>query len=156
MTGCPFEPSNFWTRVYVEGYDYVLINNNPAHSGTSSCDFFFDPPTSSSPAFGSTLTYTPPLNTTLGTTYIVSFFYTMNTLTELPPPPTLTGPLFSLFWNNLDVLDVLQVGTGISFQFFNAQVEVTATGADTLFFKNGITSPHNLYLDDIAVFEKWF
>jgi hypothetical protein len=70
---------------------------------------------------------------------------------------TSTGPLFSVFWNNENVLDVLQVGTDISFQFLNAQVEVTATGDnDTLFFKNGVSFAHAVYLDDIAVFQKWF
>lgn len=110
---------------------------------------------STSPAFGSTLTYTQPLNTIPGQTYIISFFYTMNTLSPLPS--TQNGPLFSVFWNNEDVLDVLQVGSEISFDFLNAQVEVTATGVnDTLFFKNGVSFSHNLYLDDIAVFQKWF
>lgn len=67
------------------------------------------------------------------------------------------GPLFSVYWNNQDVLDVSQVGTEISFQFLNAQVEVTATGVnDTLFFKNGVSFAHAMYLDDIAVFQKWF
>lgn len=77
----------------------------------------------------------------------------MNTFTG----STSTGPLFSVFWNNENVLDVLQVGTDVSFQFFNAQVEVTATGAnDTLFFKNAVSFAHAVYLDDIAVFQKWF
>ncbi len=76
----------------------------------------------------------------------------MNTLSS-----TSTGRLFSVFWNNENVLDVLQVGTDVSFQFLNAQVEVTATGPnDALFFKNGVTLAHAVYLDDIAVFQKWF
>lgn len=69
---------------------------------------------------------------------------------------TSTGRLFSVFWNNENVLDVLQVGTDVSFQYLNAQVEVTATGPnDTLFFKNGVSFAHAVYLDDIAVFPKW-
>lgn len=140
--------------MFVQEYDFVLVDNFPAHSGTSSAFFFFNPPSSTSPAFGSTLTYTPELGTTQGKKYIVSFFYTMNTLSPAPTNPT--GPLFSLFWNNGDVLDIAQVGAGPSFQYLHAQVEVTATGADSLFFKNGVSFPHALYVDDIAVFEKWF
>lgn len=78
----------------------------------------------------------------------------MNTLS---PPTSATGPLFSVYWNNEKVLDVMQVGSEITFQYLNAQVEVTATGADDkLFFKNGVSFPHAMYLDDIAVFKKWF
>jgi hypothetical protein len=67
-----------------------------------------------------------------------------------------TGPLFSVFWNNQKVLDVMQVGTTVSFQYLHAQVEVTANGpGDTLFFKNGVSFAHAVYLDDIAVFQKW-
>ncbi|KAF8888173.1 hypothetical protein CPB84DRAFT_1786382 [Gymnopilus junonius] len=153
QNGCPAEPSDFWTRVFVESYDFVLVDNFPAHSGTSSCFLFFNPPDPTSPAFGSTLTYTPPLNTVAGQKYIISFFYTLNTLS--PPPTTTDGPLFSVFWNNEDVLDVLQVGTEISSAYLNGQVEVTATGDDTLFFKNGVSFSHASYLDDIAVFQKW-
>ena len=137
--------------MYIQSYDFVLIDNFPAHSGTSSCLLLFSPPTSTSAAFGSTLTYTPPLNTTPGQKYIISFFYTRNTFSS-----TSTGPLFSVFWNNQNVLDVLQVGTDISFQYLHAQVEVTATGSnDILFFKNGVSFAHAVYLDDIAVFKKW-
>lgn len=138
--------------MFVENYDYVLIDNFPAHSGTSSCFLLFSPPTSTSPAFGSTLTYTQPLNTVPGQKYIISFFYTMNTFSS----SVSTGPLFSVFWNNQKVLDVMQVGTTVSFQYLHAQVEVTANGpSDTLFFKNGVSFAHAVYLDDIAVFQKW-
>jgi hypothetical protein len=154
--GCPAESSIFWTRVFVENYDFVLIDNFLARTGTASCLFFFNPPTPTSPAFGSTLTYTQPLNTIAGETYIISFFYTMNTIDPLPAIQD--GPLFSVFWNNVDVFDVLQVGeaTGTkASMFFNAVVQVTAIGNDVLFFKNGVSFPHDLFLDDIAVYQNF-
>ncbi|PPQ98297.1 hypothetical protein CVT26_013492 [Gymnopilus dilepis] len=153
QNGCPFEPSNFWERVYVYPYDFVLVDNFPAHSGTSSLFLFFAPPDPSSPTFGSTLTYTQPLNTVAGQKYIISFFFIRSDFSPLPNPAN--GPLFSVLWNGVDVLDVLQVGTLNS--YVNVLVEVTATGAaDTLVFKNGVSFSHASYIDDIAVFPKWY
>ena len=88
-----------------------------------------------------------------GNEVLISFFYTMN---DFSPLPSNTGPLFSVYWNNQDVLEVAQVGTQPSLTYLNGQVVVTATGSDTLVFKNGVTMPHASYLDDIAVFQIWY
>jgi hypothetical protein len=154
--GCPFTPSNFWTRFVPASYDFVLVNNNPAHSGTSSAFFFFSPPSPDSYVYGSTLTYALPTNAVAGKTYVISFFYTMSDLS--PAPANLTGPLVSALWNDVSVIDAPQVGpetlNGVS--FVNILSEVVAEGGDTFTLKNGVSFPHAIYVDDIAIFEKWY
>ena len=155
--GCPFAPSAFWTRVFTAGDDFILVNNFPAHSGTSSALFFFD---SDEAVDGqtdepSTLTYTPNLNLVPGAQYLLSFFFTPNIFM----PSGGSDILFSVLWNGVDVLDVKDPANSDisqSLTFLNAQVVVTATGDDTLVFQNGAADPHQMYLDDIALFAKFF
>src|ERR1700678_137876 len=94
-----------------------------SHSGTGSA-------TSTSPAIGSTFTYTQPLNTIAGqgTSILSTFHYTMNQLST-GRKPALCSRLYSK--TTLLMLQFANPG----FQFFNALVEVTATGpsdSDTL------------------------
>ena len=155
--GCPFAPSAFWTRVFTAGDDFILVNNFPAHSGTSSALFFFD---SDEAVDGqtdepSTLTYAPNLNLDSGAQYVLSFFFTPNIFM----PSSDSDTLFSVLWNGVDVLDVKDPANSDisqSLTFLNAQVVVTATGSDTLVFQNGAADPHQMYLDDIALFAKFF
>ncbi|KAF9480573.1 hypothetical protein BDN70DRAFT_920423 [Pholiota conissans] len=154
--GCPFTPSKFWTRFVPAGYDFVLVNNNPAHSGTSSAFFFFSPPSPDAYAYGSTLDYALPTNAVAGKTYVISFFYTNSNL--FPAPANLTGPLVSALWNGVSVIDAPQVGpeTFNGLSFMNIIAEVVAQGDDTFTLKNGVAFPHAMYVDDIAIFEKWY
>ena len=155
--GCPFAPSAFWTRVFTVGNDFILVNNFPAHSGTSSALFFFD---SAEAIEGqtdvpSTLAYTPKLKVVPGAQYLLSFFFTPNSF----GPTSGSDTLISVLWNGADVLDVKEPANSDisqSLTFLNAQVVVTATGNDTLVFQNGAADPHQMYLDDIALFAKFF
>ena len=156
--GCPFVPSAFWTRFFDPSvqYDFVLVNNFGGHSGTSSADFFFGPPTPDSIASGSSLTYALPLGTVPGTSYVISLFVTNSNL--FPAPANLTGALMSVLWNGVDVLDAVQVGpeTFNGLTFFNIQATVVAKGNDTFVLKNGGAFAHAMFVDDIALFQKWF
>jgi hypothetical protein len=75
-----------------------------------------------------------------------------------PAPANLTGPLVSALWNDVSVIDAPQVGpetfNGVS--FVNILAEVVAVGGDTFTLKNGVSFPHAMYVDDIAIFEKWY
>ncbi len=91
-----------------------------------------------------------------GQTYVVSLFVTNSDL--YPAPANLTGPMLSVLWNGVDVLDSVQVGpeTFNGLTYFNIQATVIAQGSDTFVLKNGVAFAHAMYADDIALFPKWF
>ena len=64
----------------------------------------------------------------------------------------------SVLWNGVDVLDAVQVGpeTFNGLIFFNIQATVVAKGNDTFVLKNGGAFAHAMFVDDIALFQKWF
>jgi len=154
--GCPYMPSIYWSRFYVYDYEYVLIDDFGGRSGTAAALFIFVPPTPTSPGYGSTLTYSLPLGTVAGQTYVISLFVTNSNL--YPPPTDLTGPTLSVLWNGVDVLDAVQVGpeTFNGLTYYNIQATVVAQGGDTFVLRNGIDFPHAIYAVDISLFQKWF
>jgi hypothetical protein len=158
-SGCPFVPSAFWTRdIPQPNTDFILVDNFPAHSGTSSAFFFFSPVADPSPFsyIGSTLTYTLNMNGVVGKTYVISFFYTLSDYS--PPPASFNGPLMSALWNGAPAVNVVQSGPSNNLNFLNIQAEVVSQGgpADTFVLQDGISYNHAMYVDDIAIFEKWY
>lgn len=145
-------PSIFWEREFTVDYDFILVDNFPARTGTSSAIFVLNSAsvTNPLPDVPSTLTYTQPLKTVAGKTYILSFFYTLNNT-----PVIQAGILFSVSWNSVNVLNVTQPAVTETLNFLNGQVQVTATGTDTLIFQNGPIDPHQFFLDDISLFAKF-
>ncbi|KAF9480588.1 hypothetical protein BDN70DRAFT_603567 [Pholiota conissans] len=154
--GCPYAPSRYWTRFVPAGYDFVLINNGPAHTGNSSTFFYFSPPSPDAYAYGATLEYALPTNAVEGKTYVISFFYTNSNYS--PAPTNLTGPLVSALWNGVSVIGAPQVGpeTFDGLSYMNIFGEVVAQGGDTFALQNGIAFAHAMYVDDISIFEKWY
>ncbi|KAF9480574.1 hypothetical protein BDN70DRAFT_877402 [Pholiota conissans] len=152
---CPFIPSAFWTRVIPGQNDFILVNNYQGitHSGTSAALFFFT--TNSPPPFlGSTLTYALPLNAVPGKTYVISLFHTPSS-----DQSTSGAPMVSALWNGVPAINITQPGpVDIStvLTYFNIQAEVVATGHDTFVLQDGTAFTHTVYIDDIAIFEKWY